>query len=67
MQKIRMGLIGCGNMMKSHARAVDACTEELSITAVCDIRRERAEEVATALRRWSSSSVWASRRAPITS
>ena len=49
MQKIRMGLIGCGNMMKSHARAVDACTEELSITAVCDIRRERAEEVATAL------------------
>ena len=49
MKKIRLGLIGCGGMMKTHANAVDACTEALSITAVCDIIRERAEEVATVL------------------
>lgn len=49
MKKIRLGLIGCGGMMKTHASAVDACTEALSITAVCDTIRERAEEVATVL------------------
>lgn len=49
MEKIRLGLIGCGSMMKNHANAVDKCTDELRITAVCDIIRERAEEVATVL------------------
>ena len=49
MKKIRLGLIGCGNMMKRHARAVDECTTELSITAVCDIVYERAADVASVL------------------
>ncbi|MBE5783363.1 MAG: Gfo/Idh/MocA family oxidoreductase [Clostridiales bacterium] len=49
MEKIRLGLVGCGNMMKTHASAVDACTEELSITAVCDIIPERMQEVAAVL------------------
>ena len=34
MDKIRLGLVGCGNMMKVHAKAVNACTEALEITAV---------------------------------
>ncbi len=49
MEKIRMGLIGCGHMMGAHARAINDCTSELKITAVCDIIYERAEEVARAL------------------
>ena len=34
MEKIRLGLIGCGGMMETHAQAVDACTDAMSITAV---------------------------------
>ena len=49
MVKIRLGLIGCGGMMETHASAVDACTEALSITAVCDISYERAASVAAVL------------------
>ena len=49
MKKIRMGLIGCGNMMSAHAKAVNSCTKELEITAVCDIIPERAETVAAVL------------------
>ncbi len=49
MRKIRMGLVGCGGMMMTHAKSVDSCTEELEITAVCDIIRERAENVAGVL------------------
>lgn len=49
MNKIRLGLIGCGDMMKTHANAVDACTDAMSITAVCDMIYERAAEVATVL------------------
>ena len=49
MAKIRLGLVGCGNMMNSHAKAVNDCTEELEITAVCDVIYERAEKVAQVL------------------
>ena len=48
MKKIRMGLIGCGNMMKSHIAAVNS-VGNVEFTAVCDIDRERAEDVATVL------------------
>ena len=49
MKKIRLGLIGCGGMMETHAKAVDACTEALSITAVCDVSYDRAAAVAAVL------------------
>jgi predicted dehydrogenase len=49
MEKIRMGLIGCGRMMSTHAKAVNSCTEALEITAVCDVIQERAEAVARVL------------------
>ena len=48
MKKIKIGLIGCGNMMKSHISGVDKLTNA-EVVAVCDIIRERAEEVATVL------------------
>ncbi|MBQ9859571.1 MAG: Gfo/Idh/MocA family oxidoreductase [Clostridia bacterium] len=49
MEKLRLGLIGCGGMMELHAQSVHECTKELEITAVCDIIRERAEKVAAVL------------------
>ena len=39
MDKIRLGLIGCGRMMNVHAKAVNSCTVALEITAVCDVVR----------------------------
>lgn len=48
MEKLRLGLIGCGGMMKNHARAVNS-VDTVEIVAVCDIIREKAEEVATVL------------------
>lgn len=48
MKKIRLGLIGCGGMMKSHAQGVQK-VEGVEITAVCDVKMERAQEVASVL------------------
>lgn len=49
MEKIRLGLIGCGRMMNAHAKAVNSCTAALEITAVCDVDYERAVDVAKEL------------------
>ena len=49
MAKIRLGLVGCGHMMNIHAKAVNDCTTEMEITAVCDIVYENAAKVAEAL------------------
>ena len=48
MEKIRVGLVGCGGMMKRHAEAVDQVAQ-VEITAVCDIIEERARDVASVL------------------
>ncbi len=48
MEKIRLGLIGCGIMMKHHAVNVNK-EERLEIVAICDTSRERAEAVAEVL------------------
>ncbi len=48
MEKLRIGLVGCGGMMCNHARAVNS-VDTVEIVAVCDIARERAEKVAEAL------------------
>ena len=49
MEKIRMGLIGCGKMMRSHAQAVNNLSEQLEIVAVCDVIPENMEDVAQVL------------------
>ena len=48
MRKLKLGLIGCGGMMKNHAKGIQEldCVE---ITAVCDIDIERARDVASVL------------------
>ncbi|MBQ6697903.1 MAG: Gfo/Idh/MocA family oxidoreductase [Oscillospiraceae bacterium] len=48
MGKIRLGLIGCGGMMKNHAAGI-SLLDNVEITAVCDVVKERAEDVATVL------------------
>ena len=48
MKKLKLGLIGCGGMMKNHAKGIQEldCVE---ITAVCDINLEQANDVASVL------------------
>ena len=48
MDTIKLGLIGCGGMMYSHACNVNK-VDGIEITTVCDIIPERAEKVATEL------------------
>ena len=46
MEKLKLGLVGCGGMMKSHVQAV-TLMDQVEIVALCDVVRERAEDVAT--------------------
>ena len=46
MNKLRIGIIGCGGMAKSHASRFSMILERVEVRAVCDVIRERAEEVA---------------------
>ena len=48
MEKLRMGLIGCGKMMSRHVRGVNLL-QRTEIVSVCDVIRENAEEVALSL------------------
>ena len=48
MEKLKLGLIGCGGMMKRHAEAIQLL-ENVEITAVCDNRIGQAEAVAEVL------------------
>ena len=45
MEKLRAGIIGCGNIHSLHAYSVRAL-ENAELVAVCDERRERAEKTA---------------------
>ncbi len=47
-KKIRLGLIGCGGMMKNHAKGIEVL-DCVDITAVCDIDIEKAKDVASVL------------------
>ncbi|MDF2814094.1 MAG: dehydrogenase [Paenibacillus sp.] len=46
MDKIKIGIIGCGNMAGSHARGYDDLKDRMSVTATCDIDYERAVNAA---------------------
>ena len=43
MEPIRLGIVGCGGISESHARAAATCSE-VSIVACCDVRLDIAEE-----------------------
>ena len=44
--KVRLGIIGCGGMAKSHESGAGELTQRMEVTAVCDILPERAKEAA---------------------
>lgn len=48
MKKLRMGLIGCGNMMKAHMAGVQQ-VKNVEFVAICDIIPENSAKVATVL------------------
>ena len=48
MEKLKLGLIGCGGMMRRHAEGIQLLSH-VEITAVCDTVLSRAEEVAKVL------------------
>lgn len=48
MEKLRIGLVGCGKMMVAHAQAVNK-VEDVEIVAVCDVIYDNAKAVADAL------------------
>ena len=48
MEKIRLGLVGCGGMMAQHVQGV-LMVDTVEIVATCDIVEERAKTVADAL------------------
>ncbi|MDF2719975.1 MAG: putative dehydrogenase [Paenibacillus sp.] len=46
MGKIRLGVVGCGNIAGSHFGGVTELSDLMEVTAVCDIILERAEQAA---------------------
>lgn len=46
MQKIRLGIIGCGNITNSHVKGITEIDNRVEITAVCDIDLKRAANAA---------------------
>jgi len=49
MEKIRLGIIGCGGMGKNHQSGMAEISDIAEITATCDIIEERAKEAYEAL------------------
>ena len=49
MEKIRIGIIGCGGMAKSHAARMNRVLKKIEITAVVDIDLNKAQTVAELL------------------
>ncbi len=45
MKKLKLGLVGCGGMMKNHIRGV-LTLDNVEVTALCDIEINRAQDVA---------------------
>lgn len=49
MSKIRIGIVGCGGMAKSHAARFEKVLDEVEVTALADVLPERARAVADLL------------------
>ncbi|MBT3289503.1 MAG: Gfo/Idh/MocA family oxidoreductase [Victivallales bacterium] len=49
MDKVRVGIVGCGGMARSHASRFNMILDRVEISAVCDIIIERAQNVAELL------------------
>jgi predicted dehydrogenase len=46
MEKVKIALVGCGNIAKKHATVIQEQLEEAELVAVCDCVKERAEAFA---------------------
>ncbi len=46
MQKIRLGILGCGNMAGAHSQGYEELANRMQVTATCDIVLERAQKAA---------------------
>lgn len=49
MQKIRMGVVGCGNIANSHVKSISTLDGEVEVSAVCDIDASCAAKAAAVL------------------
>jgi predicted dehydrogenase len=49
MSKVRIGIIGCGGMARSHASRFEDVLDRIEVTAVVDTEREKAQAVADLL------------------
>ncbi|MEE2754001.1 MAG: Gfo/Idh/MocA family oxidoreductase [Candidatus Latescibacterota bacterium] len=49
MSKVRIGIIGCGGMARSHASRFEDVLDKIEVTAVVDIEHEKAQAVADLL------------------
>ena len=49
MEKIRLGILGCGGMGRSHLAGMSRITDLADITAACDVDPERLENAVQAL------------------
>ena len=54
MDKIRIGIIGCGGMARAHASRFSEVLDRIEVSAVVDIEPERAQAVADLLDTWSA-------------
>lgn len=50
MEKLRLGIIGCGGMANNHEDGVAQLQDKIEVTAVCDVVRERAEKAGEILK-----------------
>lgn len=46
MDKVRLGIIGVGNMGSAHVRSIANLTKKASLAAICDRDREKADKIA---------------------
>ncbi len=46
MDKVRIGIVGCGGMARSHASRFSMIFDQVEVSAVCDILVDRAQDVA---------------------
>ena len=49
MSKMRIGIIGCGGMARSHVSRFEKVLDRIEVTAVVDIERDKAQAVAALL------------------
>lgn len=46
MEKVKLGIIGCGSMANQHSKGYDHLKDRLEVAATCDVLLERAEKAA---------------------